>query len=148
MDFQEASKQEIESGKSAEYSRALNPTESTTHEPDPRNKDENSSLGPISNTQLKRDPIKAMEAKPHQGQYNAHERYNGIGGDLIHSHKVPWTSEKEKILFGPFDYMFGNPGKDIRSQLVAAFNAWLKVPERSLGIITRVVGMLHTASLL
>lgn len=49
---------------------------------------------------------------------------------------------------GPYDYMFDHPGKDIRKQLIAGFNAWLKVPEESLAIVTRVVGMLHTASLL
>ena len=59
-----------------------------------------------------------------------------------------WSAEKEKILLGPYDYMFNQPGKDIRKQLIAAFNQWLKVPERSLAIITKVVGMLHTASLL
>ena len=59
-----------------------------------------------------------------------------------------WSSEKEKILLGPYDYMLGHPGKDIRSQLVAAFNIWLKVPDESLAIINKVVGMLHTASLL
>ncbi|KAI9866133.1 MAG: geranylgeranyl pyrophosphate synthetase [Trichoglossum hirsutum] len=59
-----------------------------------------------------------------------------------------WSAEKEKILFGPFDYLFEHPGKDIRSQLITAFNAWLKVPEESLKVITKVVGMLHTASLL
>ncbi|PNS16573.1 hypothetical protein CAC42_73 [Sphaceloma murrayae] len=59
-----------------------------------------------------------------------------------------WSREKEKILLGPYDYMLGHPGKDIRSQLIASFNVWLKVPEHSLAIITKVVGMLHTASLL
>ena len=59
-----------------------------------------------------------------------------------------WTEDKEKILLGPYDYMFNQPGKDIRTQLIAAFNAWLKVPAESLAIITKVVGMLHTASLL
>jgi geranylgeranyl diphosphate synthase, type III len=53
-----------------------------------------------------------------------------------------------KILFGPFDYLFEHPGKNIRSQLITAFDAWLKVPEESLKVITKVVGMLHTASLL
>ncbi|KAI9662084.1 MAG: geranylgeranyl pyrophosphate synthetase [Trizodia sp. TS-e1964] len=70
-----------------------------------------------------------------------------------------WSSDNEKdcvyamadqlkILFGPFDYLFAHPGKDIRSRLIAAFNAWLQVPPASLEIITKVVGMLHTASLL
>jgi len=62
--------------------------------------------------------------------------------------QVPWSSEKERILLGPYDYMYGHPGKDVRSQLIAAFNTWLNVPEESLAIITKVVGMLHTASLL
>ena len=59
-----------------------------------------------------------------------------------------WSEEKEKILCGPYDYMVNQPGKDIRKQMIAAFNAWLNVPEKSLTIITKVVGMLHTASLL
>lgn len=59
-----------------------------------------------------------------------------------------WSAEKEKILLGPFDYMYDKPGKNIRKQLIAAFNAFLRVPEESLIIITEVVGMLHTASLL
>ena len=59
-----------------------------------------------------------------------------------------WSLEKERIVCGPFDYMSDQPGKDIRKQFIAAFNTWLKVPSESLDIITKVVGMLHTASLL
>ncbi|KAG8626374.1 hypothetical protein KVT40_005319 [Elsinoe batatas] len=59
-----------------------------------------------------------------------------------------WSREKDKILLGPYDYMLGHPGKDIRSQLIASFNVWLRVPDQSLAVITKVVGMLHTASLL
>lgn len=72
----------------------------------------------------------------------------GIGDDLIHQKRATWSEEKEKILLGPYDYLYGHPGKDIRSQLIAAFNKWLNVPAESLEIITKVVGMLHTASLL
>jgi len=72
----------------------------------------------------------------------------GFGDEFIYHQDNTWTAEKEKILLGPFDYLFGHPGKDIRSQLIAAFNAWLKVPQQSLEIITKVIGMLHTASLL
>ena len=72
----------------------------------------------------------------------------GIGDDLIHQKQATWSEEKEKILLGPYDYLYGHPGKDIRSQLIAAFNEWLNVPAESLEIITKVVGMLHTASLL
>lgn len=68
--------------------------------------------------------------------------------DLIYQRSATWSEAKEKVLLAPFDYMYGHPGKDIRSQLIAAFNAWLQVPDQSLQIITKAVGMLHTASLL
>lgn len=71
-----------------------------------------------------------------------------IGDDLIYEPTARWSPEKERILLGPFDYLDGHPGKDIRSHLIAAFNAWLHVPTQSLDIITKAVGMLHTASLL
>ena len=59
-----------------------------------------------------------------------------------------WTAEKEKIILGPYEYLHDRPGKNIRSQLVSAFNHWLRVPAERLAIVTKVVGMLHTASLL
>jgi geranylgeranyl diphosphate synthase type 3 len=71
-----------------------------------------------------------------------------VGEDLIYGNGAAWTLEKERILLGPYDYLEAHPGKDIRSQCIAAFNLWLKVPPARLEIITRVVGMLHTASLL
>jgi geranylgeranyl diphosphate synthase type 3 len=71
-----------------------------------------------------------------------------VADGLIHHKQPPWSPAKEKILLGPYDYLFGHPGKDIRATLISAFNAWLQVPERSLTVITKVVGMLHTASLL
>lgn len=49
---------------------------------------------------------------------------------------------------GPYDYLFAHPGKDIRAALIASFNAFLQVPPESLATITKVVGMLHTSSLL
>lgn len=72
-----------------------------------------------------------------------------IGNDPeLYANSKTWSPEKEKILLGPYDYMVDQPGKDVRKQLIAAFNVWLQVPEESLVIITKVVGMLHTASLL
>lgn len=70
------------------------------------------------------------------------------GDDMAFQGKGSWSTEKEKILQGPYEYLFQQPGKDIRAQLIAAFNEWLEVPADSLAIITKVVGMLHTASLL
>jgi geranylgeranyl diphosphate synthase type 3 len=71
-----------------------------------------------------------------------------VSEELIYGNGVAWTEEKERILLGPYDYLEAHPGKDIRSQCIAAFNLWLKVPQERLEVITRVVGMLHTASLL
>jgi geranylgeranyl diphosphate synthase type 3 len=44
--------------------------------------------------------------------------------------------------------LLAHPGKEIRSKLIDAFDHWLKVPKDKLTIITKVVEMLHTASLL
>jgi geranylgeranyl diphosphate synthase type 3 len=71
-----------------------------------------------------------------------------VGRDLIHGDGFSWSAEKENIVKGPYDYLEAHPGKDVRSQLINAFNLWLQVPEPSLAIINKVVGMLHTASLL
>jgi geranylgeranyl diphosphate synthase type 3 len=68
--------------------------------------------------------------------------------DLAFHGRSTWSSDKEKIVMGPYEYLFAHPGKDIRSQLIGAFNDWLQVPPASLEIITKVIGMLHTASLL
>lgn len=68
--------------------------------------------------------------------------------DFFLGPKRPWSQEKDKVLTGPFDYLNGHPGKDFRSALVKAFDAWLEVPPESLEVITKVVSMLHTASLL
>lgn len=59
-----------------------------------------------------------------------------------------WASDKEEVLLQPYNYLASRPGKEIRSQMVNAFNVWLKVPEDKLKIIHKVIGMLHTSSLL
>lgn len=83
---------------------------------------------------------------------------NGISnGDSMSIHtdhsdsyyqRSDWTADEEQILLGPFDYLESLPGKNMRSQLIHAFNTWLKVPAESLDVIIKVVSMLHTASLL
>jgi len=44
--------------------------------------------------------------------------------------------------------MLSLPGKHIRTKLIEAFNIWLNVPKDKLEVISKVVEMLHTASLL
>ncbi|TVY80295.1 Geranylgeranyl pyrophosphate synthase [Lachnellula suecica] len=68
--------------------------------------------------------------------------------DMAFHGKGSWSPQKEQILMGPYEYLISQPGKEIRSQLIMAFNEWLEVPEESLEVIKNVVGMLHTASLL
>lgn len=53
-----------------------------------------------------------------------------------------------QILQEPYTYITQIPGKDIRSQLIQAFNLWLKVPEEKLEAIKSVTKILHNASLL
>ncbi|KAK2615993.1 hypothetical protein N8I77_002713 [Diaporthe amygdali] len=72
----------------------------------------------------------------------AHDDFNFIGG------RKSWAPDKDRVIMGPFEYLNEQRGKDFRSQLIAAFNSWLDVPPASIEVITKVVGMLHTASLL
>lgn len=72
---------------------------------------------------------------------------NGSAADGQSGHES-WSQDNERIVLGPYNYMLQHPGKDIRRQLINAFNAWLKVPSESLAIITKVIAMLHTASLM
>lgn len=53
-----------------------------------------------------------------------------------------------QALLEPYTHISSVPGKDIRGQMIAAFNAWLQVPEDKLITISRVISMLHNASLL
>lgn len=51
-------------------------------------------------------------------------------------------------LLEPYEYLIANPGKDLRSQLIAAFDLWIQVPSERRGVISNVIQMLHTSSLL
>jgi geranylgeranyl diphosphate synthase type 3 len=52
------------------------------------------------------------------------------------------------VLLEPYTYLAAHPGKEIRSRLIDAFNAWLGLDEGKLDVVRKVVGMLHTSSLL
>ncbi|KAI9308225.1 geranylgeranyl pyrophosphate synthase [Cunninghamella echinulata] len=60
----------------------------------------------------------------------------------------PVSKNNDDILLEPFQYLCAYPGKDVRSKMIEAFNLWLQVPSDKLVIITRVIEMLHSASLL
>ncbi|KAH7883379.1 terpenoid synthase [Phlebopus sp. FC_14] len=59
-----------------------------------------------------------------------------------------WTDTSERIILEPFAYIASKPGKEIRTLLIEAFNIWLAVPRPQLDVISRVVRMLHSASLM
>jgi hypothetical protein len=67
---------------------------------------------------------------------------DGTNFDII----VPFLIQK--VLLRPYQYLASRPGKEMRSQMIDAFNIWLKVPEEKIGVIHKVIGMLHTSSLL
>ncbi|KAH8930454.1 terpenoid synthase [Atractiella rhizophila] len=64
------------------------------------------------------------------------------------SQPVIWHKGNDSMLLEPFNYLAAIPGKEFRSALIDAFNAWLKVENETLDRIKRIVGMLHNASLL
>jgi geranylgeranyl diphosphate synthase type 3 len=53
-----------------------------------------------------------------------------------------------QAILEPFTFITSNPGKEIRGKLIEAFNTWLNVPTDKLLVITKVVNMLHAASLM
>lgn len=53
-----------------------------------------------------------------------------------------------QAILEPYSYISDNPGKDVRTRMIEAFNLWLNVPQAQLQTIAKVVNMLHTASLL
>ncbi|EPQ26750.1 uncharacterized protein PFL1_05729 [Pseudozyma flocculosa PF-1] len=59
-----------------------------------------------------------------------------------------WPPDKESAVLEPYSYLDAKPGKEVRSELIEAFNVWLQVPNDKLAVIRSVVRMLHTASLL
>ncbi|RUS29946.1 geranylgeranyl pyrophosphate synthetase [Jimgerdemannia flammicorona] len=64
------------------------------------------------------------------------------------SNEVVVPKNNDEILLEPYTYLTANPGKEIRSKMIDAFDEWINVPKEELAVITKVVEMLHTASLL
>lgn len=98
-----------------------------------------------------------MAARPGPSMANLSQTPSSTpGGDakwydtmLSHLSSQPaWPADKENAVLEPYTYLDANPGKEVRTKLIEAFNVWLKVPARKLDAICSVVRMLHTASLL
>ncbi|KAI3604185.1 geranylgeranyl pyrophosphate synthetase [Moniliophthora roreri] len=89
------------------------------------------------------------------GQVNKTNQESSTSGPKLYdtllerlSSEWEWTQKNESCIMEPYTYITSNPGKDIRSQFIAAFNLWLAVPEEKTKAIAGVVNMLHSASLL
>ena len=78
------------------------------------------------------------------------ERTSGhsLGLSLASYLRLTIWSLLSQILMEPYIYISQNPCKEIRSKLIDAFNQWLEVDKDDLKVITKVVRMLHNASLL
>lgn len=78
---------------------------------------------------------------------DVHDRY-GDFFERMRQSKPEWSDQQERILLEPYAYLTATPGKEIRSMMINAFNFWLNVPADQLDVVKRIVGQLHTASLL
>jgi geranylgeranyl diphosphate synthase type 3 len=133
----------ISQSKKSKLSHENQPQMQNQNQPSSRPADSQTIMGGEEETSgAQQDPLSLAPPQPPP------QPHGDIGHDLIYGPRRRWSEDNEKILLGPYDYLVGHPGKDIRSQCIAAFNKWLKVPAERLEVITRVVGMLHTASLL
>ena len=56
--------------------------------------------------------------------------------------------EVDDLLLEPFRYLQQAPGKNVRGQLIDAFQIWLDIPTDAVEVTKRVVEFLHNASLL
>ncbi|BFZ54693.1 hypothetical protein PYCC9005_001730 [Savitreella phatthalungensis] len=59
-----------------------------------------------------------------------------------------WAQPDEDAVLIPYTYLLTNPGKDIRTLLIAALNRWVGLDDQRLLELQQIVEMLHTASLL
>ncbi|KAJ2985003.1 hypothetical protein NUW58_g5766 [Xylaria curta] len=98
--------------------------------------------------QLSKDDLEVNSQKSAQETSQSSEPAASTQDDMELGNGWTWSAQKEKIILSPYDYIASEPGKEFRTLLLNAFNAWLEVPQESLAIITKVVRMLHTSSLL
>lgn len=85
-----------------------------------------------------------LRPSPHLTPLFQLEPYNylGLSSPSLLPLSLPYADPSSR------DRAAQSPGKNVRSQMVEAFNLWLKVDKDELRVINKVVGMLHTSSLL
>jgi geranylgeranyl diphosphate synthase, type III len=66
----------------------------------------------------------------------------------LHAARFPNVLTWEKVVMEPYNYLLQIPGKAVRTKLIHAFNVWMGAPHDKVEAISRIIQMLHTASLL
>ncbi|KAF7302585.1 hypothetical protein HMN09_00893000 [Mycena chlorophos] len=59
-----------------------------------------------------------------------------------------WPAEQEERVLAPYTYLTQIPGKDSSGKVLAAFNTWINAPQAKLQHISKILAMLHDASLM
>ena len=52
------------------------------------------------------------------------------------------------VLLEPYHYLLSNPGKEVRTTLILAFEDWIPLPKNKRVEIVEIIKMLHSASLM
>jgi geranylgeranyl diphosphate synthase, type III len=66
----------------------------------------------------------------------------------INGEDKAWNILQEQSILAPYNYLLRQPGKDIRSAMIDAFDDFLHIPVTSTIGIKKAINMLHNASLL
>ncbi|KAJ7155536.1 isoprenoid synthase domain-containing protein [Mycena crocata] len=64
------------------------------------------------------------------------------------SQKNSDNSTDDSSILEPYTYIASNAGKNFRGRLIESFNEWLQVPPDTLASISKIIDILHTASLM
>jgi hypothetical protein len=104
------------------------------------------------------EPLKEMSQKSDHGIIPSLESDSSstakIGTEPSTTDSSSWTSGNPQcllnssVLFAPTHYMKSLSSKNVRSQLIEAFNSWLLVSPHVLSTITQVIDDLHNSSLI
>ncbi|PYH81194.1 putative geranylgeranyl diphosphate synthase [Aspergillus uvarum CBS 121591] len=109
--------------------------------------DEHNTSSPVGNYGHSDEKLdtRIEESQPRVGSLGMQSGRPEIHGHQVSTNHVP---NQEEIISGPMEYLLSSHGKSFRGKLIAGFNRLLEVPQDKLNVISRVIELLHTASLL
>ncbi|KAI1172796.1 putative geranylgeranyl diphosphate synthase [Nemania sp. FL0916] len=78
---------------------------------------------------------------------NGNGSVNGTEGyDLFISRDIPTLPLK--LIISPAHYVASMPSKNVRDKMIDAFNIWLRISEKDVSMIKRIINTVHNASLM